>query len=64
MIGVIALIGITPIDDGSTLINEQSKAITEPVSIVTGNNVLWLDVFNAMRAMCGTTSPKKLMGPQ
>ena len=38
--GVMALIGIMPIDTGSTLMNVQSKAIAEPVSIVTGNSEL------------------------
>lgn len=40
MIGVIAFIGITPKETGNMLMKVQSKAITAPVSIVTGRSEL------------------------
>lgn len=38
--GVIALIGITPIDVGETLTSVHKRAITAPANIVVGSNVL------------------------
>lgn len=40
IIGVMALIGITPIEEGITLISVHKSAITAPASIVMGSNVL------------------------
>ena len=51
IIGVMALMGITPIDVGVTLNNVHSRAITAPASIVIGSNVLWLDVLSVNLAI-------------
>lgn len=51
IIGVMAFIGITPIDAGATLMRVHKRAITAPDSMVTGSRVLWLDVLRDNRAM-------------
>ena len=61
--GVIALIGMMPWGE-VTLSNEHSSATAAPVSIVTGSNRPCSEVLSARRALCGTTSPKKPIGPQ
>ena len=42
----------------------QSSATVAPASMVAGRSRLWLLVLSTNRAMWGTTSPMKLMGPQ
>ena len=49
--GVIALIGMTPDDAGSTLMNVHNNAITAPHRAVAGNSVTWFDDCNASLAM-------------
>lgn len=51
IMGVIALMGITPEEIGMTLMREHSSAITAPHNAVAGNRTTWLDDFNARRAM-------------
>ncbi len=51
IMGVIALMGITPEEIGLTLMREHSSAITAPHNAVAGNRTTWLDDFNARRAM-------------
>ena len=63
-IGVMALMGMVPTDVGSTLTSWHSKAVAAPASMVQGMSTLWLDEFSISRAMCGTTSPMKPIGPQ
>ena len=38
--GVIALIGITPHDEGATLIRQHNNAITAPASAVAGSKTV------------------------
>lgn len=64
IIGVIALIGITPHDAGSTLMRLHNNAITAPARAVAGSKTVWLDERNAKRAICGTTKPRNPIGPQ
>ena len=63
-IGVTALSGIIPISPGMMQIKLQSKAMALPVSMVRGISELWLEVPSISRAICGTASPMKEMGPQ
>lgn len=51
IMGVIALMGITPDEIGRTLMSEQSNAITAPHSAVAGSRTTWLEDFSASRAM-------------
>lgn len=64
MMGVMALMGITPDEMGRTLMREQSSAITAPHSAVAGSRTMWLDDLSARRAMCGTIRPINPIGPQ
>lgn len=63
MMGVMALMGITPWSP-PTLKSVQNKAMSAPARIVTGMRRLWLLVASISLAMCGTTSPRKPIGPQ
>ena len=63
IMGVIALIGMMPWGE-VTLSSEHKSATAAPVSIVTGSSRPCSDVLRASLAMCGTTSPKKPIGPQ
>lgn len=51
MTGVIAFIGIIPIDDGSTLNSVHSRAVAPPNSIVAGRRVLWFELLSNSLAM-------------
>jgi hypothetical protein len=51
IIGVMALIGIIPIETGATLTSEHSRAITAPANMVIGVRILWLEVPRDRRAM-------------
>lgn len=62
--GVIAFIGIIPIEVGNTLISVHKRAITVPLNIVIGIRALWFDELSNSLAICGTTSPRKPIGPQ
>ena len=64
MIGVIAFIGITPIELGNTLNSVQANDMNVPARIVAGRSTTWFDEFNINLATCGTISPKKPIGPQ
>ena len=63
IIGVMALMGIMPCGL-HTLAKAHSRAMTAPARMVAGTRRAWLLVPSDMRAMCGTTSPMKPMGPQ
>ncbi len=63
MIGVMAFSGMTE-DSGNVQSKLQSRAIDEPQKSVTGISSLWLSVCRINRAMCGTASPMKDIGPQ
>mgnify|MGYP006342029093 FL=1 len=64
MSGVMALRGITPPDAGRLQIQLQSKDTAPPVSMLVGKSRDWLSVSKNIRAMWGTASPIKAMGPQ
>ena len=64
MSGVMTLMGIRLPLGGSVLHRLQSSARQPPVSMVAGISMRWLPVRMTMRAMCGTASPRKEMGPQ
>ena len=50
MIGVMALIGTTLIEDGSTLRRVQSNVVMPPKSIVAGIREVWFELFRRRRA--------------
>ena len=64
IIGVMAFIGIIMPLRKVTLMSVQSNAVAAPASMVTGKSREWSLVLSAKRAMWGTTSPKKPIGPQ
>ena len=64
MTGVTAFSGMMPASPGRMQMKLQSRAMAPPVSMVTGSRELWLEVPSMRRAMCGTASPIKELGPQ
>ena len=64
MTGVTAFSGMIPASPGRMQMKLQSRAMAPPVSMVTGSRELWLEVPSMRRAMCGTASPIKEIGPQ
>ena len=62
--GVTALRGIMPPSAGNVQSRLQSRANTEPISMVTGSRRRWFSVPMTRRAMCGVARPIKAIGPQ
>ena len=64
MRGVIAFSGSMVPSAGIVVIRLHSKATAAPSMMTAGRSRRWLSVCVTRRAMWGTASPMKAMGPQ
>ena len=59
-----AFSGIIPLSPGNRHMALHNRATSIPAVMVAGSSWRWSSVFIIMRAICGTASPMKAMGPQ
>jgi hypothetical protein len=61
---VTELTGSAPSNPGILAIRLHNKANDAPHNNDAGKIVIWFDVWNNPRHICGTAKPKKIIGPQ
>lgn len=64
MKAVTVFIGSVMSEDGSCEARSHSSMMPPPQTIEAGMRMRWSASRKAMRTMCGTARPRKLMGPQ